>query len=87
MAMSLFDTQARRSARFFAMEESDFADQLRQAGWGEGAIEMELENLREYKRRFKLEEPPELDIEAEAEGNEFMAAVLRKRKRKQEDGD
>lgn len=68
------------------MDETEFAEQLRQGGWGEGAIEMELANLREYKRRFRLEEQPELDIEEAARNNEFMAAVLRKRKRKQEDG-
>lgn len=85
--MSPFDFQSRRSAQFFQMEEAEFADQLREAGWGESAIEMELANLRDYKRRFKLDEPPELDIEAAAEGNEYMAAVLRKRNRKRENGD
>lgn len=84
--MHPFDTQARRSAQFFSMDETEFAEQLRSAGWGESAIEQELGNLREYKQRFKLENPPELDIEETAKSNEFMAAVLRKRKRLAPDG-
>lgn len=80
--MSPFDTMAKRSARFFVVDEEDFASQLRENGWGESAIEQELNNLREYKQRFRLEPPPELNIEEAAQGNEFMAAVLRKRQRR-----
>lgn len=84
--MQPFDTRSRRSAQFFSLDETEFADQLREDGWGDDAIEQELGNLREYKQRFRLEKPPELDLEAEAAGNEFMAAVLRKRKKRAEDG-
>jgi hypothetical protein len=80
---------SRRAGRFFSLEEEDFAKQLREERWGEAAIEQELQNLREYKRRFRLEPLPPLDLEEAASGNAFMAAVLRKRKRSSEkkDGD
>lgn len=85
--MHPFDTQSRRSAQFFSMDDEEFARQLREGGWGQGAIEQELKNLHEYKKRFRLEPMPELDLEEAAKSNEFMAAVLRKRRRKTENGD
>lgn len=85
--MQPFDTQSRRSAQFFTIEEDEFANQLKAGGWGQDAVDQELQNLREYKRRFRLDPKADLDIESAAQTNEFMAAVLRKRRRKVENGD
>ena len=66
---------------FVTMDEDEWAEHLRNAHWGEEAIQQELVALRDYKNRFHLEPEPRLDLETEAESNSLAAAVLRRRKR------
>lgn len=69
----------RDPAPFLAMSEEEFKHALIDAGWSEQAAESELEERREYERRFVVPAPvvPEPDL---ADPN--MQAVLRRRTKK-----
>lgn len=54
-----FESTTKVQATIALLDEEEFAEALLTRGWSQAAVDMELEELREYRRRFVLPEGPD----------------------------
>lgn len=78
----LNNPSSRMSSMFVTLEEEEFADNLKKAGWSEDSIEKELEELRNFKKIFKLEDKKEEELVDEKD-SDLVAALMRVKRKRQ----
>lgn len=66
---------------FLAMEDDEFKTLLTSYGWSEDAASSEVEELREFRKKFETRREPDLDLEGLSSDNPIVAALIRKKRR------
>lgn len=74
-----FNRPLDRPAIMLMMSEEEFIDALRNANYGEHAIELEVENLRLYREKFKLNVKPPAEVDEDTIDPDIISSLRRRR--------